>query len=115
MGSDPYGFPETATPAGGSPTDAIIALWTGVGALACGAIGPCFCYVPWLVAIPLAVAAVWFGIRARSGPVGRDAGLEHAANAGIVSGAIGAALGLTFLLGVVAYVAFIVFAVASEL
>ncbi|MFN7144687.1 MAG: hypothetical protein ACK4YP_13005, partial [Myxococcota bacterium] len=86
MGADPYGFPETGA-TGGSSGDAIVSLWTGVGALACGAMGPCFCYVPWLVALPLSVAAVWFGIRARSGVPGRDAGLEHDANAGIVSGA----------------------------
>ncbi len=94
MASDPYGFPE-ATPADG-PGDAVLALWSGVAALALGAFGPCLCYLPWFLALPLSGMALWYGVRARSSPSTRGPGLEAAANAGLVSGGIGLTLSLLY-------------------
>lgn len=98
MAADPYGFPEAA-PAGGSPGDATTALWTGVGALILGAIGPCACYLPWFLALPLSVAAVYHGARAMKSPdVASAEGLRSAANAGFVGGLVALVLSLLYFL-----------------
>ena len=111
MAQDPYGFPDAA-PAEGSPSGAATtAMWTGVAALVCGLVGPCTCYVTYLVALPLSVVALYFGSKGLASPIEAE---RASAGAGIVSGGISLLFSLLFLLGVAMYVAFLAFVVASE-
>lgn len=57
---DPYGYPDSA-PGSVNSSAPTLALWTGVGAALSAAMGPCTCYVTYLVSLPLALAAIWYG------------------------------------------------------
>lgn len=108
MAADPYGFPEAA-PASGTPGDATASLWTGVSSLILGAIGPCLCYLPWFLALPLSVAAVYYGARAmKSTDVSSSDGLRAAANAGFVSGLVALLLSLLYVVLFVVYLVYMI-------
>lgn len=64
MSADPYGFAEGEAPR--SSGQDVQALYAGIGALIAAAVGPCVCYVPYVVALPLGAWAVYTGWRLRA-------------------------------------------------
>lgn len=109
MRSDPYGFPEAAAPVQGTGRDAIRALWAGIAALILGAIGPCGCYLPWLLALPLSGAAVYYGTRSSRAPeVTASEGLRAASNAGLAGGLVALVLSLLYVMIFLFYMLYMV-------
>ncbi|MDP2317584.1 MAG: hypothetical protein Q8P41_32160 [Pseudomonadota bacterium] len=113
MASDPYGFPDTAA-GGASSGAAIVSLWTGIAALVCGVVGPCLCYLPWFAALPLSVVALWYGTQAKQAPASGE-GLDAAATAGLVSGAVALLFSLLYLGLILFYVGLVVVMAASDM
>lgn len=99
MAQDPYGYPS----AHGETGNGNAVLWCGVGALILTMFGPCLCYLPNFLAVPLGAYAIWTGSRmSRSGPEG------NLALAGMITGGLGAFFSLLILFAIVAYVLFVV-------
>jgi hypothetical protein len=110
VAQDPYGFPDAA-PAEGAPAGAAsTAMWAGVAALICGLMGPCTCYMTYLVAMPLSVVALYFGSKGLSSSIEAE---RASAGAGMVSGGVALLFSLLFVVGVSLYMAFVVFAIAA--
>lgn len=89
MAADPYGYPDAAPadPAGAASTS----MWCGIGALMSGMLAPYCCYMGYFIALPLSIAALYYGTR------GRNAASEserNSANAGLVSGTLALAVSL---------------------
>ena len=100
MSQDPYGFQSAAPTGEGSQ-----AMWMGVIASLLTAVGACFCYLPYFVALPLGIYAMVKGSRSMSveSPDGRSM-----ATAGMVSGGVAAVVSGLFVLFIVTYLLFIV-------
>lgn len=104
MPPDPYGYPDPE----GTRSDPTFVLWGGVAALILSCVGPCMCYLPNLVALPVGVWAVWAGTRQKAtGPE------RNLVTAGMVTGGIGALLSTLLLLMILAYLIFVVVLVAT--
>lgn len=103
MAQDPYGFTPAAAGSSVGGGSASLAMWLGVGAAMLSSVGICFCYLPYVAAFPMGVAAMWYGSRAMSGAsAGDDAG-RSMATAGMLSGLLSALISGTFLLFIAAY------------
>lgn len=88
-------------------------MWAGVGALSLGALAPCCCYFPWLLALPLGAYALYLATNAGGAPGTAE---DAAAKSGLVGGGISVGLGILWcglLLVYVAYFAIVIFAVAA--
>lgn len=112
MAQDPYGFPETVQSDPGA--NAIKAMWAGTGALALGAVAPCCCYFPWLIALPLGGYALYLATQAGGTPGSAE---DAAAKAGLVGGGVGVTLGLLWsglFVFYALYVAVVVAAIAAS-
>lgn len=109
MANDPYGYRDSSEGARYSDAEASTAMWTGVISALCAAIGPCSCYVTYLIAMPLGLYAMWAGWQTREGAGPNDHAGRSMAAAGILSGAIGALIGGLFLAFIAAYFVFIFF------
>ena len=96
--ADPYGYDgEAAKPAASSASQA---MYTGIFALVLAAVGPCLCYAPYFVALPLGGYAMFAGSQVRSGdPAERAMGVG-----GVVAGGVAAVLSGLFLCAMLAYV-----------
>jgi hypothetical protein len=105
MAQDPYGYQETL-PGNSAQGDASVALWCGLVALICGVAAPCTCYVTWFAALPLGAVALWYGIRARSGPP--DPAAEAGATVGLVGGAVTVGFGLMWVLFILGYACLVI-------
>lgn len=71
------------------------ALWMGVGACAFGAVSPCMCYLPWVIAGPMAWYGTWLVIQARK--TATSAQSVQLANLALISNGIAALLGTMFI------------------
>lgn len=109
MANDPYGYGDSGEGARYSDAEASTAMWTGLISAICAAIGPCSCYVTYLVAMPLGLYAMWAGWQTREGAGPQDHAGRSMALAGLLSGAVGTVIGGLFLAFIVAYFAFIFF------
>ncbi|MDP2315054.1 MAG: hypothetical protein Q8P41_19295 [Pseudomonadota bacterium] len=99
MSQDPYGFPDAA-PSGGAGDDASRAMWLSLSAALLGSVGICFCYVPYLVALPLGIYGAYLGSRALSAAVEEKSKAMATAGlvGGILSGLVSGMFALFFLL-----------------
>ena len=106
MASDPYGFPDSA-PGGTDSSAPSFAIWTGMGAALCAAMGPCSCYMSYFMAVPLSLAAIWYGWQGyrSSVPIERTASV-----AGLLGGLISLVPSMIIIMVVVMYIG--IFAVA---
>lgn len=105
MAQDPYGFSDTAAPASAEDGTASWALWSGVAAALCAAVGPCTCYMTYLLAIPAGFAGVYFGWKgATSGATGLS---RSASTAGLVAGIIALIPSMLIVIGLTLYVVII--------
>ncbi len=102
MASDPYGFAESPAPAAASGS-ATQALYAGVFALVCAAVGPCFCYGPYLLALPAGAYALYNGSRVPSASDELGAAEKSMANVGMLAGGVAASLALLVVLLVGVY------------
>lgn len=96
MATDPYGFPETSPGGGGSPGDAVMALWLAMASLMVCAVAPCMCYAPTLVAVPMSGAAVFLSFRARQSSAAAGQDMSAISTAGMLGGVFGLMLSLMF-------------------
>mgnify|MGYP003336302600 FL=1 len=107
MAQDPYGYTDSATGGGDLSADARMAMWLGIAATTLGSVGVCFCYVPYVIALPLGVMALMRGWR-----VYNTAKLEsperQMASAGLVAGAMSTGVSAMFVLFLIVYICFIV-------
>ena len=87
-------------------------MWCGVSALICGAAAPCCCYLTWLPALPLSVAALWLGVQAQSVPA-LTRSESTSATAAVVSGGFALVLSLVFMVLFVLYVVYAAVLVGS--
>lgn len=110
MSADPYGFAEAPAASAGAATQA---LYSGVLALVCAAVGPCFCYAPYLVALPAGAYAVYKGAKVPSGRDELSSAEKSMASAGMVAGGVAAALSLMVMLLIGAYALFVGLAVVA--
>jgi hypothetical protein len=101
MAQDPYGHRS-------DEGDASVAMWVGTISALCAALGPCSCYMTYLVAFPLGLYAVYAGFQSREGSGPTDSAGRSMAMAGMVSGAISAAIGGLILGFIAIYLIFIV-------
>lgn len=93
MAQDPYGFDESA-PATGRADDAPRAMWLALGAAFLGSIGICFCYLPYLAALPMGIYAAYLGSRALNHA--KDEPTRTMANAALVSGMLSTGVNAMF-------------------
>lgn len=107
---DPYGYVETAPP----PTGGLAAqaMYAGVFALICAAMGPCLCYVPYLAAIPLGGYALYAGSQVRSTGDALGAAEGAMATGGMIAGGVAAMLGMFVVLLGAAYFVLVFGAIA---
>ncbi len=98
MSLDPYGFAEAKPAAAPGSTagdgEAINAMWFSAASLVLNSMAPCTCYFPGLIALPLAIYALYKGSMARSMPL--SVAGTACANASLVCGAIGTVFGMFF-------------------
>jgi hypothetical protein len=92
MASDPYGFAES--PGASANGSASQALYAGVFSLVCAAVGPCFCYGPYLLALPAGAYALYSAVRVPAGTDELGAAEKSMANAGMLAGGVAVALSL---------------------
>lgn len=76
-----------------------LAMYAGIFALVMTAVGPCLCYVPYLLALPLGGYAVFAGSQVQ----GRDDAERAMGIGGMVAGGIAALLSGLLLFAVAAY------------
>jgi hypothetical protein len=107
--ADPYGFPES-TPESSNGSAPLLALWCGVGASLCMAVGPCMCYMPYFLAFPLTFLAILYGWKGYTSLAGLE---KQTAMAGLLMGLVCGILLLFFTLMIVAYLIFMVVSVAA--
>ncbi len=107
MARDPYGYEDTAPPAS-AEGDASQAMWFGVTAAMLGSVGVCFCYLPYVVALPMGAYAAWKGYRAVSAAVPPHPKDRAMATAGLVSGTISALVSGMFVVFLLMYVVLVV-------
>ena len=107
MARDPYGFEDTAPPAS-AEGDASQAMWFGVIAAMLGSVGVCFCYLPYLVALPMGIYAAWKGYLAVSAAVPPHPKDRAMATAGLVSGTISAVVSGMFVVFLLLYALLVV-------
>ena len=100
--SDPYGYADapTAAPTG----QAVQSMYAGLFALICAAVGPCLCYVPYLVALPLGGYAIFAGSQVRGGSDALAASEKAMATGGMIAGSVAVLLAVLIMLFVAAYV-----------
>jgi hypothetical protein len=103
MAHDPYGFPESA-PTAGDPSDASRAMWYALGSGLLGSVGICFCYLPYLIALPMSVYAVFLGNRALRTATTDDG--RAMANGGLTAGIVSACVSGIFALFFLFYALF---------
>jgi len=87
-----------------------MAKWCGIASLIGAAIGPCTCYITYLIAFPAGIGALWTGWKAHTGADSGAAGAAMRADAitGLVTGGVGLLLS-TLVLGVLClYIVFVV-------
>lgn len=115
MAQDPYGFRESVAPtAGGGGGEAAVAMWCGTAATMLAAVGPCSCYMTYLLALPLGIYAVYSGFMNRESAA--DAGGRTMALAGMVSGGLATVISALFVFGMAIYLVVIfAFGIAGAL
>lgn len=114
MAQDPYGFRESVIPTTGGGGDAAVSMWCGTAAAMLAAVGPCSCYMSYLLALPLGIYAVYSGYMNRE--PGGDAGGRSMALAGMLSGGLATAISAVFVFFMVAYLVMIfAFGIAGAL
>jgi uncharacterized membrane protein len=106
MAPDPYGFEDSAPTGASSGDDASRAMWFSVSSALLAAVGMCFCYVPYFVALPLGIYGAYLGQRALSTTT--DTNGRSMATAGLVAGIISSLVSGMFSLFIVLYAMFIV-------
>lgn len=107
MAQDPYGYNDSADGGGDLSTDARTAMWLGIAATTLGSVGVCFCYVPYLIALPLGVMALLRGWKVYN--VARlDSPERNMASAGLVAGAMSTGVSAMFVLFMLVYVCFLI-------
>jgi hypothetical protein len=79
-----------------SYSPAATAMWLGIGSLVGTTLGPCMCYMPFMLALPMALAALSIGWAPMQDPE-TPAMAQQMARAGFVAGLI--ALGYIVVLG----------------
>jgi len=105
MAPDPYGFEDSGLTGGASGDDASRAMWFSVSAALLSAVGMCFCYVPYFVALPLGVYGAFLGQRALS--TSTDINSRSMATAGLVAGILSSLVSGMFSLFILLYGMFI--------
>ena len=103
---DAYGYAES-TPA--ANTNASQAMYAGVFALMCAALGPCLCYVPYIAALPLGGYALWAGSQVRAGSDPLATAESTMATGGMLSGGVALLLSMMVVLLVGGYILLLVF------
>jgi len=109
VAQDPYGFKDSgpvALDAAGASADAARAMWLALGAALLGSVGICFCYVPYLIALPMSVYAAFLGNRALRAVTTEDG--RALANGGMVGGVVAACVSAMFSLICLLYLGFII-------
>lgn len=104
--ADPYGYAETEVARPSSLASQ--AMYAGIGALVMAAVGPCLCYLPYMLALPLGGYAVFAGSQVRSA----DSSERAMGVGGMVAGGFAALLSGLFLFAIAAYMV-IVFGVVA--
>lgn len=103
MAQDPYGFTPAAAGSSAPAGPASLAMWLGVGSAMLTSVGFCFCYIPYFLALPMGVAAVWYGSQASGARAPTDDAGRSMAMAGMVSGLLSAIVSGMFLLFILFY------------
>ena len=93
MGSDAYGCTDTAAPRGDSR--ALSTMWIGIGACILGAVSPCLCYLPWVIAFPMGCVGLYRSLRADRSTLSATG--KAVADAAMVTNGLVVAFGLIFL------------------
>ncbi len=110
MSQDPYGYSDSAAPAAATDSTASWALWSGVIAAMCAALGPCTCYMSYFLAVPAGFAGLYYGwLGSTNGATGLA---RSASTAGLMAGLIALIPSLLILIGLGLYAVIIVFAIA---
>lgn len=103
MAQDPYGYSDSAAGGGDLSTDASTAMWLGIAATTLGSVGVCFCYVPYLIALPLGIMALFRGWKVYN--TAKEGTSERTmASAGLVAGALSSGVSGMFVLFMAMYV-----------
>lgn len=103
MAQDPYGFTPAAPGSSIAASSASLAMWLGVASAMLSSVGMCFCYLPYVVAFPMSVAAVWHASKTLNGASPGDDSGRSMALAGMVSGLLSALVSGAFLLFIALY------------
>ena len=103
--ADPYGYTETAPSTSGQASQA---MYAGVFALICAATAPCFCYLPYVMSLPLGGYALYAGSQVRRGDDALATAESSMATGGMIAGGVAVLLSLVVLLVVLAYVGLVV-------
>lgn len=110
MSQDPYGYSDSAAPTQAGDSTATWALWSGVVAAMCAALGPCTCYMSYFMAVPAGFAGLYYGwLGSTSGSTGLA---RSASTAGLMAGLIALIPSLLILIGLGLYAVVIVVAIA---
>ena len=110
MAQDPYGFSDSVAPTVAGDSTATWALWSGVVAAMCAAMGPCTCYMSYFMAVPAGFAGLYYGwIGSTSGATGLA---RSASTAGLMAGLIALIPSLLILFGLGLYVLILIGALA---
>ncbi len=93
-------------------------MWLALTAALLGSVGICFCYVPYVVALPIGIYAAWLGSRALA--TATDENGRSMATAGLVSGIISSLVNAMFAVFFlfyafmfVAYIGIVIVAIAA--
>lgn len=98
--ADPYGYTDAAPL---NPDEEIVtALWLGVAACMLGAVSPCVCYMPWLIAGPMSWYGLYKAIQAR------NSSQPALATMAMVSNGLAGAMSVLFILLLLFYVLYFV-------
>lgn len=110
MPTDTYGYDVNETSSPDDEGRAIAAMWSGVGSIVLFLMGPCMCYVPMLMALPLGMYSIYQGIGV---PSSAPASSRHMAWAGMLSGIVGSAFSAFLLLFLAMYFLLILVAIVA--
>lgn len=109
MAQDPYGFKDSgpvALDATGASADATRAMQLALCSALLGSVGVCFCYVPYLIALPMSVYAAFLGNRALRAVTTEEG--RALANGGLVGGILAACVSAIFSLFFLLYLGIMV-------